>query len=234
MTVPSHTPRIAVARWEDIPGERLENYWRRLREAGLEPIDQSKPGQTLEGCAGLLLTGGIDVDPALYGERPWPEVEATNSARDDFELALLREALDRDLPVFAICRGHQLLNVAMGGKLLQHIASEAHVDLDDERHTSATHDVILSPGTKLHAVYKRDRLIVNSRHHQAVTPEGVAPGLRVSAMTEDGLVEGLESGAHRWVLSVQWHPERPDLYIDNFDGEARLLFEAFAVAVRDT
>jgi putative glutamine amidotransferase len=230
----SQPPRVAVARWEDIPGERLENYWRRLRESGLDPIDHSTPGQTLEGCAGLLLTGGIDVDPALYGEKPWPEVEATNRPRDDFELALLHEALDRDLPVFAICRGHQLLNVAMGGKLLQHIASEAHVDLDDERHTSATHDVVLTPGTKLHGVYKRDRLFVNSRHHQAVVPEGVARGLRVSALTDDGLVEALESESHRWVVSVQWHPERPDLYIEGFDAEARLLFEVFAAAVRDT
>jgi len=221
-----------VARWEDIPGERLENYWRRLRESGLEPIDHSTPGQTLGACAGLLLTGGIDVDPALYGEEPWPEVDAMNRPRDDFELALLRDALDRDLPVFAICRGHQLLNVALGGKLLQHIAGDAHVDLDDERHTSATHDVTIRPDTKLHDVYKRERLLVNSRHHQAVVPDGVAPGLRVSAVTDDGLVEGLESDAHRWVLSVQWHPERPDLYIEAFDAEARQLFEAFATAVR--
>jgi len=229
----SHPPRVAVARWEDVPGERLENYWRRLRETGLEAIDHSTPGQTLKDCAGLLLTGGIDVDPALYGETPWPEVEATNRPRDDFELALLHEALDRDMPVLAICRGHQLLNVAMGGKLLQHIASEAHVDLDDERHTSATHDVIVTPGTKLHGIYGRERILVNSRHHQAVVPEGVAPRLSVSAVTDDGLVEALESDAHRWVVSVQWHPERPDLYIENFDAEARLLFEAFAAALRD-
>ena len=221
-----------MARWEDIPGERLENYWRRLRETGLEPIDHCETGQTLGDCAGLLVTGGIDVDPALYGEAPWPEVEAVNRPRDDFELALLREALDRDLPVFAICRGHQLLNVALGGRLLQHIAGDTHVDLDDERHTSATHDVTITPGTRLHGVYQRDRLFVNSRHHQAVVPDGVAAGLRVSAVTDDGLVEGLESDIHRWVLSVQWHPERPDLYIEDFDAEARLLFEAFATAVR--
>ncbi|HEX5139403.1 MAG TPA: gamma-glutamyl-gamma-aminobutyrate hydrolase family protein [Dehalococcoidia bacterium] len=227
----SQAPRVAVARWEDIPGERLENYWRRLSDASLQPIDQSKPGQTLEGCAGLLLTGGIDVDPGLYGESPWPEVESTNRARDDFELTLLHEALERDLPVLAICRGHQLLNVAMGGTLLQHIASRAHEDLDDERHTSATHDVAIVRGTKLHAVYGRDRLFVNSRHHQAVVPDGVAKALRVAATTDDGLVEALESDAHRWVVSVQWHPERPDLYIEGFDAESRLLFEAFSSAV---
>jgi putative glutamine amidotransferase len=230
----SHTPRVAVARWEDIPGERLENYWRRLREAGLKPIDHSTPGQTLKECAGLVLTGGIDVDPILYGEVAWPEVDTTNRRRDEFELALLYEALGNDMPVLAICRGHQLLNVALGGKLLQHIASEDHDSLDDERHTSATHDVIITPGTKLHGVYGRERIFVNSRHHQAVVPDGVAPSLSVSAVTEDGLVEGLESNAHRWVVGVQWHPERPDVYIEGFDAEARLLFEAFAAALRYT
>ena len=222
--------RVAVARWEHIPGERLENYWRRLREAGLEVIDQSTPGQTLEHAHGLVLTGGIDVDPALYGESPHPEVDDTNRARDEFELALLRDALDRDLPVLAICRGHQLFNVAMGGSLLQHIESRAHEDVEL---VSAHHDASLVSGTKLHAIYDRDRLHVNSRHHQAVTPERVAKGLTVSATTDDGLIEGLESDAHTWVVGVQWHPERPDPHIPGFDADARLLFEAFARAVRN-
>lgn len=223
---------MAVARWEDVPGERLESYWRRLREAGLDPLDYSTPGLSLAGCDALLLTGGIDIDPSLYGEQPWPEVEATNRNRDDFELRLLRDALERDLPVLAICRGHQLLNVALGGKLLQHIASGAHEDIDDEAHTSAQHAVTLAPDTSLRAVYGRDRIIVNSRHHQAVTPAGLATGLRVAATTDDGLIEGLESESHTWVTSVQWHPERPDLYIPGFDAESRRLFEAFAAALR--
>lgn len=221
--------RVAVARWEHIPGERLENYWRRLREAGLEVLDHSSPGQTLAHTHGLLLTGGIDVDPALYGETPQPEVDETNRARDEFEIGLLRDALERDLPVFAICRGHQLLNVAMGGSLLQHIESRAHEDVELE---SAQHDATLVGGTKLHGVYGVERLYVNSRHHQAVTPERVAPGLVVSATTDDGLVEGLESQSHTWVVSVQWHPERPDPHIPGFDAEACRLFEAFAAAVR--
>ena len=221
--------RVAVARWEHIPGERLENYWRRLREAGLEVVDHSSPGQTLAYAHGLVLTGGIDVDPAFYGEAPHPQVDQTNRARDEFELALLRDALEHDLPVLAICRGHQLLNVAMGGSLLQHIASRAHEDVEL---LSAHHDASLVPGTKLHAIYESERLHVNSRHHQAVTPDRVAPGLTVSATTDDGFVEGLESDAHTWVLSVQWHPERPDLHIPGFDAEARLLYEAFARAVR--
>ena len=220
---------MAVARWEHIPGERLENYWRRLREAGLDVLDHSTRGLKLEAAQGLVLTGGIDVDPALYGEAPHPEVASTNRDRDEFELALLHEALDRDLPVLAICRGHQLLNVAMGGSLLQHIEGHAHEDVDL---LSAHHDASLVSGTRLHAVYGAGRLHVNSRHHQAVTPDRVAAGLAVSATTDDGLVEGLESASHTWVVGVQWHPERPDLHIFGFDAEARRLFEVFAAAVR--
>jgi putative glutamine amidotransferase len=118
----------------------------------------------------------------------------------------------------------------MGGSLLQHIESSAHED--DEDHLSAHHDVALLSGTKLQAVYGVGRIHVNSRHHQAVTPERVATGLTVAATTDDGLVEGLESDAHAWVVSVQWHPERPDPHIPGFDAEARQLFEAFAAAVR--
>ena len=221
--------RVAVARWEHIPGERLENYWRRLREAGLEPIDHSRPGLKLTGAHALLLTGGIDVDPNLYGEAPRPEVDETNRARDDFEIGLLRDALERDLPVLAICRGHQLLNVAFGGSLLQHIDSRAHEDKDL---VSAEHDATLVAGTKLHAIYGTERIHVNSRHHQAVTPERVAKGLTVSATTDDGLVEGLESDDYTWVVSVQWHPERIDPHIPGFDADARRLFTAFARAVR--
>lgn len=221
--------RVAVARWEHIPGERLENYWRRLREAGLEVLDHSSPGLTLEGAHALVLTGGIDVDPALYGESPQSEVDETNRPRDEFELKLLRDALERDLPVLSICRGHQLINVAMGGSLLQHIESRAHEDVEL---VSAEHDVTLVPGTKLHAIYGTQRLHVNSRHHQGVTPERVAKGLTVSATTDDGLVEGLESDRHTWVVSVQWHPERPDSHIPGFNADARKLYEAFAAAVR--
>jgi putative glutamine amidotransferase len=226
-------PRVAVARWEHIPGERLESYWRRLRQAGLEPVDHSTPGRPLGptgACDGLLLTGGVDVDPALYGERPAPEVSTVNPDRDAFEMALLREALRRDMPVLAICRGHQLLNVAFGGSLLQHIAGGAHED--DEERLSARHDAAVLAGTRLHAVYPEGRIQVNSRHHQAVTPDRVAPGLTVSATSDDGLVEGLESDAHTWVVSVQWHPERPDPHIPGFDTDALRLFRAFAGAVQ--
>lgn len=229
MFLPGGPYRVAVARWEHIPGERLENYWRRTQEAELEVLDLSSPGLQRAGAHALMLTGGIDVDPALYGEEPHPEVTETNAARDEFEMSLLDEALERDMPVLAICRGHQLLNVAFGGSLLQHIESRAHEDVDL---VSTEHDVTLVPGTRLHRAYGVERLHVNSRHHQAVTPDRLAPGLTVSATTDDGLVEGFESVNHTWVVGVQWHPERPDPHIPGFDAESRRLFEVFAEAVQ--
>jgi putative glutamine amidotransferase len=224
-------PRVAVARWEDIPGERLHNYWDRLRESGLEVVDATGPGGSLQGCAGLVLTGGIDVDPFLYGEARQPEVEEVNRPRDEFELALLREALEADLPVLAICRGHQLLNVCFGGGLLQHVPGDAHRWQEDEPVTSSFHDVSFAPDSKLLAVYGADRVNVNSRHHQAVTVDRVARGLVVTGTSDDGLVEGLESPAHRWIVGVQWHPERPELETPGFAESSRLLWGAFTRAV---
>lgn len=221
-----------MARWERIPGERLKNYWLRLECSGLEAVDCSKSTLEFAGCDALVLTGGVDVDPGLYGEQPWSEVDSVNRERDEFELALLRDALTRDLPVLAICRGHQLLNVGFGGSLLQHIAGGAHEDNDDDTRSSAQHKAILHPKGKLRAIYDADCILVNSRHHQAVTPERVGEGLLVTATTEDGLVEGLESASHSWVVSVQWHPERADLYIHGFDASGKLLFDAFANAIR--
>jgi putative glutamine amidotransferase len=224
-------PRVAVARWEDIPGERLHNYWDRLREAGLEVVDTTGPGGSMQDCAGLVLTGGIDIDPSLYGETRHPEVEEINRPRDEFELSLLREALDADLPVLAICRGHELLNVCLGGSLLQHIESDSHRWHEDEPITSSFHGVALVAGSKLAAIYDAERIQTNSRHHQAVTPERVATGLVVTGTSDDGIVEGVESESHRWVVGVQWHPERPELETPGFAASSRLLWEAFAAAV---
>src|SRR3954470_14571788 len=196
--------RVAVPRWPDVQLEWLHNYHDRLRDAGLESVDVTDASQGLRGCHGLLLTGGVDVDPALYHEQPHEMTNTPVTARDAMEVALLREALDADLPVLAICRGLQLLNVCLGGSLLQHIESGAHESGEDG---SAWHEVSVEPGTKLHGVLGATRIMVNSRHHQAVTPERLAPGLRISAMSDDGLVEGVEGSSHRWLVGVQWHPE---------------------------
>jgi putative glutamine amidotransferase len=221
---------VAVARWEQVPGEQIEAYWRRLQQAGLEPVDLHEPGQSLDGLAGLVLTGGIDIDPSRYGETPHERVRQTDPARDTFEVDVLEQALSRDLPVLAICRGHQLLNVVFGGSLLQHIESWEHAALRDEARTSAQHLVTLQPESRLHSVLALDNLVVNSRHHQGVTTDRLAAGLRVAAISHDGLIEAVESPQHRWVVGVQWHPEREEPQIEGLEQASQRLFQDFAAA----
>jgi putative glutamine amidotransferase len=180
----------------------------------------------LDGCDGLLLTGGVDVDPAAYGERPHPTVEI-DPVRDAYELALARLALERDLPVLAICRGVQVLNVAAGGTLVQDIPSALEEPLQhtvtEPRHAIA-HDVRVAAGTLLADLLDgKSSVPVNSRHHQAI--KRAAAGFVVSATAPDGIVEAIEKPAASFCLGVQWHPE-------NFwrTGEFRGLFEGFVSA----
>lgn len=220
-------PRIGVTNWEDVPGERIQSYWDRVREAGGEPVDLGGPGADRSGLDGLVLTGGLDVAPERYGEVPHPKVTRTDPARDAFELAALEEALKADLPVLSICRGHQLLNVAFGGRLLQHIESGEHrAHLSDPEMPSRWHSVRIEPGTMLHDILGAGELEVNSRHHQGVLPEMLAPGLRAVAFSHDGLIEGIVSTGHRWVIGVQWHPERLEPEHAAFAPAQRPLFAA--------
>ena len=225
--------QVAVTTGEE---ERIERYLARVRDAGLEPVTLNMPGQSLEGCAGLVLTGGVDIDPARYGEERHPRTQVPDPNRDDVEFALLREAMERDLPVLAICRGMQVANVVMGGSLLQHIEDWAHVPLKDapdyDDRTSARHEVAVSG--LLEELFGAGRVEVNSRHHQAVTPDRLAPGLEVLAKTDDGYVEGAIDPSRRWFLCVQWHPEREDTFIPGFDEQSKKLFAAFADAVSRT
>ncbi len=231
--MPQNRPRIGVTRWEDIPGERFDAYCERLREAGAEPVEFARPDVGVAQLDGLILTGGLDVCPERYGEERHAKVKMTDGARDEFELAALHEALTAAIPVLAICRGHQLLNVALGGTLLQHIETGAHrAHFELEGIPSRWHSVRLVPGSRLHAIFGADEIEVNSRHHQAVLPETLAPGLVATALSPDGLIEGMESQAHRWAVAVQWHPELPEAEHPGFSDRFQPLFAALVAEAR--
>lgn len=224
-------PRIAITVGSEWPRKSYDNYLNRIAEAGGEPV-VAAPGcdvhTLLDDADGLLVTGGVDVEPARYGDAPVPELDAVDPARDEMEFALLGSALSRDLPVLAICRGHQVLNVAFGGRLQQHIPGDGHRAHDEPPHESRFHDVTVEEGSVLAELLGTGVRRVNSRHHQAVRPGMVGKGLLPSAMSPDGIVEGLESPAHRWVLGVQWHPERSEVA-----GDFRTLFAAFVLAAQE-
>jgi len=225
-------PRIGITRWEDVPAERFADYCDRVHEAGADPVELNHDGPA-GGLDALVLTGGIDLAPERYGETPHPTVKRTDPARDAFETELLERALARDLPVLAICRGHQLLNVAVGGRLLQHIEDGGHrADYHAPAAPSRWHTVRLEPGSRIRDLHGADEIEVNSRHHQAVLPETLAPGLVATAFSPDGLIEAVESARHRWVLGVQWHPERLEAEHPGFAGRCRPLFEAFVAEAR--
>jgi putative glutamine amidotransferase len=191
-----------------------EDYVRSVETAGGLPVvlAPGKPADAatlLDRVSGLLLSGGSDVDPDLYGEAPHAKLGRVVRERDLFEIALCREALERDLPVLAICRGHQVLNVATGGTLIQDIPSQIPraEDHDPERERwEAAHDVRILPKTRLHSILGMDTVAVNSFHHQAI--KALGEGLVVSATAvDDGVIEGIEMPRRRFVVGVQWHPE---------------------------
>lgn len=170
---------------------------------------------TLGVVDGIVFTGGSDLDPALYGEAAHPETGGIVRERDEFELALMRAALGRDLPILAICRGSQVLNVALGGDLEQHVPDRVGADTHKQVNGAfAEHDVAVRDGTRLSSLLG-DRHDVKSHHHQGFGELGV--GLRESAVAPDGTVEALEAPDRRFTLGVLWHPEA---------GEDLALFEA--------
>ena len=168
--------------------------------------------ELMKDAGGLLLTGGPDIDPTLYGEEPDPKAGLElRRPLDDLELRILEHALDRDMPVLAICRGMQLLNVAFGGKLIQDLPDHKSQKIDGHWE-SAYHQIYIAPGAKAAAVIGMAGFFkVNSLHHQGLKEAQRAPRLMTTAYeVEDGLIEGLESPEHNWVIGLQCHPERQD------------------------
>jgi len=181
----------------------------------------------LDLCDGLLLTGGEDVDPTRYGEEPHPLCGPPNPERDAMELAALTHALERPMPVLAICRGMQLLNVARGGTLYQDLESERPSSVLHEQTQPVyerAHSARVQPGTRMHAITGRDELRINSFHHQGV--QRLAESLQASVWAEDGLIEAVEDRERPWVVGVQWHPERGESAApgDRRDPDRRLIW----------
>jgi putative glutamine amidotransferase len=238
--VPEHPPALVAVTAttkiiEEMSRVRLnEAYVRALEGAGLvpmvvPPLDPRLASAVLDGVAGLVLTGGEDVDPACFGAEPHPDLGPVHAARDRFELALVLEARARRMPVLAICRGVQLLNVALGGTLVQDIPSQwpselAH-DLSAQR-AERVHAISIDAGSKLARTLGDAEITANSSHHQSI--ERLGDGLEIVARSPDGIVEGVETADDWWVLGVQWHPEELIGTAEDWD---RRLFSAFAEAV---
>jgi putative glutamine amidotransferase len=209
-----------------------KNYFAALAAAGALPMALPHHAELAEAYLdeidGLVVTGGaFDVDPLLYGGGDTHPSVVLKAGRTEFELALTRGALARDIPVLGICGGEQLLAVALGGTLIQHIPDSIATSIAHEQpnpRTEPGHDVIIAPDTLLSRIIGKPRMAVNSAHHQAVATPG--QGAVINALALDGVVEGLEYPGHRFALGVQWHPEYA---VDPADP---LIFAAFVQACR--
>lgn len=181
----------------------------------------------MERAQGLVLPGGEDVDPAFYGERPQPELGQVNPSRDVTEFAALECALESGIPILAICRGAQVLNVHMGGTLFQDLATRRPGGLrhrQTEPWFASSHAVVLEGDSRLCRLLGQKELSINSFHHQAIKELG--DGLCVVARADDGLIEAIElKDAGQWVIGVQWHPERHEAHTPDEDPDRRLLAE---------
>lgn len=211
-------------------------YLHAVQQAGGVPVllppalSSASLEQVGGGLDALLLTGGGDIDPSHFGETPHPTLYDVAPARDALELGAIARALDRRLPVLAICRGIQVLNVALGGSLYQDVATDPGTEIphsQTEARDQPTHKVTVTPGSRLARVLGADDIEVNSFHHQVIRALG--RGLTAVAWSPDHLIEGVElDDDSRWVLGIQWHPEH---LTENFEP-ARRLFAALVAAAR--
>lgn len=209
------------------------SYITSIERAGGIPIcipyvAQEEEQALLAKLDGLLVIGGNDLDPAFYNQQPHALLGEVVSKRDSSDLSLVKKALEMDLPMLAICRGHQVLNVALGGTLIQDIPAQvagAHLHAQRAARHEVSHSVQLLPG-KLQTIVNAAEIRINSFHHQAV--DVVGEGLNVAAVALDGVIEALELPSKTYCISVQWHPE--ELSAENM--YAKRLFESFIEAAR--
>lgn len=197
------------------------NYISAIRDAGgnpyiIPPLSDKKDMLNVFGLiGGLLVPGGDDVDSKYFNEEPHPSVVLTNPEVIEFQMEFCRMALEKDLPIFGVCAGFQIINIASGGNIYQDIPSQYSNPLKHKKNESDAddpiHNVQIEKNTKLHEILELDGVEVNSTHHQAL--KDVADGFAVTARADDGIIEAFESRNHKYVLGVQWHPE--DLYKEN-------------------
>ena len=208
----------------------LPGYMQGITEAGGIPVmlpltdDKETIGRLLDLLQGILLTGGHDVDPLLYGEEPIPQCGKPCRERDAMEAELLRQALERDMPVLGICRGIQFLNVHLKGTLYQDLPAQHPSDIEHHQkppYDVPVHSVSILKDSPLFALLNRDTLSVNSYHHQAIREK--SEELKIMAVSEDGLVEAVEMPDRRFVWAVQWHPE----FSFRKDESSRRIFREF-------
>lgn len=222
---PDYRPLIGITPQYEIERERAwirSSYTGAVIRAGGIPVwmdmyeDPALIKALLPRLDGILFTGGVDINPKLYGEEVDPKCGEIADARDDFEVRLMEVVEQYDIPVFGICRGIQSLNVLSGGSLHQHI----------DNHQSVRHDVDITEGTRLHAIIGKTKINANSFHHQCVKVP--APGLIVTAHAEDGTIEAIERPGERFFVGVQWHPE----LLSANESDHHALFLAFIDAAK--
>ncbi|HEV3383996.1 MAG TPA: gamma-glutamyl-gamma-aminobutyrate hydrolase family protein [Gemmata sp.] len=236
---------IATQTLAALPGERPHcwvmgrSYIEELRKVGaipwiipLIPHDTDTLQHIFDRLDGVFITGGVDVDPSHYGESKLPLCGVTDPDRDAVEIALLRHALNRNLPVLAVCRGIQILNVTCGGTLYQDVTAQVPTAIKHDYFPTPekpcrkflAHDIAVKPGSRLGRILSDEVVPVNSMHHQAI--KDLAPNLKATAHAADGIIEAVESDGEHYLIAVQWHPEE---LTESHPGMARL-FSSFAEA----
>jgi putative glutamine amidotransferase len=229
-------PIIGITFSDNIVNDPDNNYIRAIKEHGGIPhiLYPRVPVSECDSINGLLLAGGGDIHPKHFGQEWHPSLKYVNEDRDELELPLCQEAIEKDLPVFGICLGIQIMSVAMGGNLYQDISSQFMDPLSHPttgNNVDAQHEIEIEPNSQLNKLTGKSADMVNSAHHQAV--DDIGEGFVVAARSADGVIEAIENPSKKFVLGVQYHPERMT-ETDEFLEHRRKLFEAFIQAAADS